>query len=647
MTFAGLSIGQMLTLFAAFAGAMLLLYILKLRRRRVEVPFSPLWARVVEERQSSSLFQALKRIFSLLVQLLMIAAIIIALGDPRLGGLSACNYEPPKPPPTRHTLLLLDASASMNALEAGQTRADRAREKAHAIIEGLGDNPNHRAMVVQVDARVRPLSLWTADRAALHAAVDSYEALDTPTEVEQALIHAEAAIRGREGAETVFVTDHAFEAIGEERVDKLGLSVETIGLEGVNVGLQAFNVRPYLDDSLSYAIFYAVDNPTDRELKARLHLYANEEGRAVEDFVDDTRLVATHPLTLPPNGVVSDVINDVKFEGSRLAARVEIAPEEPVRDVFAGDDVGFAVVPERRVLKVQLVTEGNLYLHATLFVRENVDFDLVAPADYVSPEGYDVTVIDGADVDLSHPGRYMIIDPKAREGGPFEIEGTLKEPEVKRLEKKHPIARHLRLVDLAIQEASDVAKVRGDKVVASTGGGDPLIFTRVDAATDRVFAVIAWDIKKSLLPLNYAFPLLVVNTLNWFYQEDDALLKPNRAGVEVSVAFPLEGQEIQVAGPAPVHARRLSNRAHFSADRIGIYELSTPKSEQALPVAINLMSRLESQVSPKGEYPAWQAPPAVEIETDPWLDNLWRVFLLAALLVFTLEWITWHRRITI
>ena len=82
MNFAGLSAGEMWTLFAAFGGAMVVLYILKLRRRRVEVPFSPLWARVVEERQSSSLFRRLKRIFSLLVQLLIIGLLVLALGDP-------------------------------------------------------------------------------------------------------------------------------------------------------------------------------------------------------------------------------------------------------------------------------------------------------------------------------------------------------------------------------------------------------------------------------------------------------------------------------------------------------------------------------------------------------------------------------------
>ena len=50
MNFNGIPISEMLKLAAIFGGAMVVLYILKLRRRRVQVPFSPLWARVVEEK---------------------------------------------------------------------------------------------------------------------------------------------------------------------------------------------------------------------------------------------------------------------------------------------------------------------------------------------------------------------------------------------------------------------------------------------------------------------------------------------------------------------------------------------------------------------------------------------------------------------
>ncbi|MCA9515112.1 MAG: BatA domain-containing protein, partial [Myxococcales bacterium] len=172
MTFAGLTTSELWTLFGAFGGAMVVLYILKLRRRRIEVPFSPLWARVLEEKQSSSLFRRLKRPFSLLVQLLIVALLVVALGDPKLAGMAGCSYEPPAPPPTRHTLLMIDASASMATLEGGKTRLAKAREAAHALVDEVKGNPHHEVMVVQLDARTRPLTLWTSDAKALHAAID-------------------------------------------------------------------------------------------------------------------------------------------------------------------------------------------------------------------------------------------------------------------------------------------------------------------------------------------------------------------------------------------------------------------------------------------------------------------------------------------
>ena len=54
LTFAGLSAGALGALYGGLAFGMVLLYLLKLRRRRIAVPFSPLWASVVSERQSSA-----------------------------------------------------------------------------------------------------------------------------------------------------------------------------------------------------------------------------------------------------------------------------------------------------------------------------------------------------------------------------------------------------------------------------------------------------------------------------------------------------------------------------------------------------------------------------------------------------------------
>ncbi|MFO0749404.1 MAG: VWA domain-containing protein [Myxococcota bacterium] len=669
---------------------MTVLYILKLRRRRVQVPFSPLWSRVVEERQSSSLFRALKRIGSLLVQWLVIALVVLALGDPHLGGgFAGCDYAEPTPTPPRHTLVMVDASASMATVEEGRTRLERARAKAHALVDKLATEPSQQMMIVQVDALTRPLSLWSSEPSVLHAAIDQVaggptgEALDTPTGVDDALRFAEDALRGREGGETVWVSDMAFAPIPEARQKAIGMKIEGVGPadvgadSGDNLGIGAFNVRPYLDDSLTYAAWYEVRNDTAREVKAQLFLYANPDGRSESDFIDPANLVQTVALTLPAHGVVRDVATDVKFSGSRLCARLATDSRDPTRDVFPRDDVAFAVVPPRRMMNVQLVTPGNLFINAALFLRENVKLTVVAPDEYKGPEGFDVTVVDGVDVDLTKGGNFFVLGPQP--GGAFPVTGVVKEPQPARVDQKHPLARFVKFVDLNILEAPIIATEKGDQVVVAAQNGAPLLFARrvvpADGGPASQIVVLTFDIRKSLFPMSYAFPLLVVNTLNWFYQDPEGLLKPNRAGVPLSLPFPFEGKQLTVtppAGVAPPVARRVGDRVQLTAPRLGIYDIAaqsaeaTPAPDPAaapakpdatkpatpaeLAVAVNLLSPEESQVSarPEAKYATWVAPTRVErAEENPWLANVWRTLLLAALAVVVLEWLTWHRRVTV
>jgi hypothetical protein len=667
VTFEGLAVGEMLTLFAAFGGGLVVLYILRLRRRRVEVPFSPLWSRVVVEKQSSSLLRRLKRFFSLLVQLAILALLILALGDPKLNGFAGCSYEAPQLAPQRHTLIVVDASASMATFDRGRSRLTLAREAAKTVIKSVESNPNHKVMLVQLDATTRPLTLWSSDTKALLEAVDRIApdgALDTPTGVDDALRLGGDVLRDLPDAELVFVTDQAFAPIAPERATAAKLRVIGVGEDGDNVGIQAFNVRPYLDDSLTYAIFYAIRNETDRAVNATLFLYANESGQSVADFVDPSRIVASYALELPANGVLEDVVDEIKFDGSRLAAKIVVDPGDATEDIFARDDVAFALVPPRRTLSVQLVTEGNLFLHATLFVRENVEFVTIKPAEYTGPEGFDLTIVDDASVPMDKPGNYFIINPKA--GGPLDVTGTVNEPQPVKVKKTHAIARGLTFADLNILRMARVKKVRGDEVVVAAADGAPILMTRVDDEGQRRFVALNFDLRESLLPMNYAFPLLMVNVLSWFYQEADGLVKPNRAGVDVSVdagALPDTGagtspvlRVLGPPGPAAL-ARQVGRRIHMTADRIGIYEVlpeSPPLVEDAeaapmaLSIAVNLMSARESQIAPQAaEYAAWTAPEVMVIEDDPWLSKFWRVLLLIALGLVMIEWLTWHRRVTV
>src|SRR5262249_58163689 len=104
MHFLGLGFGQLAAIFGAVGGAVVVLYILKLRRRPVPIPFSPLWSRILKDKDATSLFSRLKRLLSLLLQLALLLLLVLALGDPRTA-IEAVEG--------RNLVVLVDTSASM------------------------------------------------------------------------------------------------------------------------------------------------------------------------------------------------------------------------------------------------------------------------------------------------------------------------------------------------------------------------------------------------------------------------------------------------------------------------------------------------------------------------------------------------------
>ena len=107
MNFTGIDTTILMQAGAALGALVVVFYILKLKRRPIAVPFGPLWQRILRDKEATSWFQHLKRLLSLLLQLAVLAALLLALGDPR---------------PTitadegRHVVVLIDASAPRSLL---------------------------------------------------------------------------------------------------------------------------------------------------------------------------------------------------------------------------------------------------------------------------------------------------------------------------------------------------------------------------------------------------------------------------------------------------------------------------------------------------------------------------------------------------
>ena len=192
---------------AAIAGGAALLavsaYIIKMRRRRFEVPFSRLWQRVLEQRDANALWKQLKRLLSLLLILFIIAIMLFAALDPTLGVVDR---------KARSVIVLFDASASMKAMDGNdkgdKSRLDAAKDKAKRLIDGMGGGDV--AMIMKVDGQATPMSRFSSDAPMLDKIIDGLVASDTPADLTRALGAAADALRDRTNPLIVLVSDGAF-----------------------------------------------------------------------------------------------------------------------------------------------------------------------------------------------------------------------------------------------------------------------------------------------------------------------------------------------------------------------------------------------------------------------------------------------------
>lgn len=158
------------------------------------------------------------------------------------------------------------------------------------------------------------------------------------------------------------------------------------------------------------------------------------------------------------------------------------------------------------------------------------------------------------------------------------------------------------------------------------------------------------------MPMRVAFPMLLVNTLDWFAGMSADLLTTYPTGQRERV--PLDGvvgaTEAEVKGPdgAITNVPVIDGLATFYGARVGYYDLTAKdalgRPMAQLELAANLASPAESDIAPSSELSlggkALAAPEAFAISRS---QKLWIFLLLIAMTLIVVEWVTYHRRITV
>ena len=653
-------------------------YIIKMRRRRFEVPFARLWKRVLEQKDANALWKQLKRLISLLLILLILALVLFAALDPTLGAVSR---------EARSVVVLLDASASMKAMDGDEggkkSRLDAAKERTKALIDSMGGGD--LALIMKVDGQATPMSRFSNDGPMLDKIVDGIQASDTPADLTRALGAAADALRDRPNPLIVLVSDGAFpeQQLGLVTWTKTGEPVPAdpkaakntamwnaknlasvdlsnvdvrylpVGKRSDNVGIIAFNVRRYIANKAAYEVYVEIQNfgtePAHRRLK----------------ISNGSNPVDTQILDLAPGQRIHKIYAKLPAsDDNKLRASLQAMEGAGGSDVFPLDDEAYALLPARKKQKVLMVTTDNLFLEGALLVYDNIDPNKITPAEYDAKptlaDGMDVVIFDDFTPTVlpMPPASLMFFHPTG-ENSPFKIVGESSSPHITEIDEGHPVMRWITMADVNMDKSQvfSIDPKKGDSTLAYYVR-DSIIVAKRDGKRKMLAFGFALQSASGVtdLPMRVAFPMLLVNALDWFAGDTTDLLTTYATGQRQRV--PLDGvvgaTEAEVKGPdgTTTHTPVLDGLATFYGAQVGYYDLAAKTTEgktlAQIELAANLASTTESDIAPSTELTLGgkklEAPEAFAVTRS---QKLWIYLILLAMGLIIVEWVTYHRRITV
>ena len=674
MIFAGLPFATLATIFGAVAAGMIALYILKLRRRVVAVPFSPLWQRILRDKEATSLFSKLKRLLSLLLQLALLALLVLALGDPRAAATLIKG---------RNVVVLVDASASMQATDGSPNRLASAKDEVKRLIRGMGGAD--RMLIAQMDAAITPMGPMSGDTSELERAVDSIKATDARADFPRALRFATDTLKNVENSEIVLVSDgnlgEPTDSAGPVHLGDVKLSYMPVGKAKENVAITQFSVRRYPLDKSRYEVMLEAKNTGADPADVELSLWG------------DGTLVDLTKLKLKPGERLPRFYPNLSGASRTLEAKLAMIGDS--KDILPADDHAYALLPERRRAKVLIVSQGNTYLEAALLLDEYLEVTSATPLEYATKhaanaKSFDVIIFDEATPAEMPRTNALYLDPRGP-GSPFKVENEIIQPGFDKIDRKHPIVRFTALDQVNIARGHKLKVEPGDKIIGASDDGPILVAGNRNGAK---MVAMGFDVRDSDLALRVAWPVLLLNIINYFTDEDASYLSSFRTGDvwRIPVGQGSTQAKLTMPGganePIPVH----EGRAVFLGQQAGFYQLDldqpqadAPKDKEpkdpsaagtSVKFAANLLDDSESAIGPpthkecstnpdcEGGWACFKKSPTdAKGECSLVVDGkeagtvsafhvgvrreIWIYLLMIAIAITVLEWITYHRRLTV
>jgi hypothetical protein len=643
-------------LFALLALPILLLYMLKLRRKEVQVSSILLWERLLRDRQANAPWQRIKRSLLLLLQLLILAALVFALARPAL-------FVPS--PYAGSVVVILDASASMNAEDVEPNRFEAARAAVADLIRSLPSSA--RMTLILAGSQAETLIANASDPGDLRQALERAEVSQGNSDWQAAFALAASA------ASTSGAAGRGQELLGSpgrsQQSQPAIILVSDGGLPEAGLpglpGQVRFLPVGESADNLAVSALALRPTPGGGELFARLTNYGPETRDVILSFYADGELFEAQELTLPGGESESITLQNLPAGKRTFTARLSRpgGVAEPL-DILPLDDSAYAVAPAGGARRVLLATQGNVFLEQLLAALPGLeayrilpreDGSLVLPEAGSDGEGFDLYIFDGLSPAELPEGSLLFVNPP--ENRLFEVRGYYTST-VPAQAADHELTRFVDWGDVNILRAREIVLPEwGESLVNAPGG--PLVFAGEQGG--RRAAALTFDLHESDLPLQVAFPILFSNLIHYLARDPGlgglAAEENLRPGDSLQLPVPAEGGSLSITSPSgqvftvePGEAGASFNGAREP----GIYRVQVQDDPQANNVfaangffAVNLFSPEESNLGPVEVVQIGNAAVPASRQAEVGQREIWPFIALAGLAVLMLEWWVYHRGATL
>ena len=433
----------------------ILLYLLKRKRQDRIVPSTLLWKQVLDDTQAYTPFQKLRSNLLLLLQILIIVIFTALMAQPYFAGV------------TRHSrkwILILDHSASMEALDDKPNRFEAARKKIRETLSSIP--PVDEVMLVSVASEASILQNFTLSHDAIERRLNELNTDDVAADWNQVLLVLKPLLRDSPKPGLWIASD--FANFPSDRMGVLRFNPLPVGKTNDNIGITHAAIEASPQSLQEQLLYFQVKNFSSQQRSAEMQVQSNNDPLDAFEFL------------LQPNGIAEKTIRITITAPTQL--KILLKPE----DSFPIDNDFVLLTKPKAKVPVRLEIASPFLKHALE----------VLPA-----------------ITTTLNGGIKISESMQSEPGIYFLSG--RGDRMSSIVQWNQASAPMRFIDAGLWRISNY------QVFAIPSGAQSLIETSEgsvgymeDAGAKRRI-LLGFKIEDSNLPLLAGFPIFMANALNW------------------------------------------------------------------------------------------------------------------------------------